>query len=430
MRRIRHLLWLYFILILLEGALRKWIFAGFSDILLVVRDPIALIALVIGWRFLLLRPWWVWVQSLIMISIVAFILAMTIGHGDLVTTLYGLRILVLHLPLIFLYPIVFKSSDVLAFARFIGLVTIPMTILIVVQSYLPPDHFLNQAPGGEGSAVFQGALDRFRPPGTFSFTSGISSFFTLASAAVAILLFCSPLTLYSRLASPFLLSSLVVALPVSISRSLLAGYLQVIVCLLSASLLARSKLVPLLVSLLILFSSITIGVRIPVFRATANAFVARWDAAAGISASNDTRQGSALTQFQGRVLQPLVRPFQNPDQYPFLGRGLGISTNVGSQRLIGQRIFLVDEDSWPATIGELGLPLGYSFLLWRIFLATWLTRLSIRSAIQGNRLPMILLGASFLPLLSGQLSQPTNLGFIVFSAGLTIAAADIRRNPS
>jgi hypothetical protein len=41
-------IWAYFILLIFEGALRKWIFPGLSNALLLVRDPIAL-WLVIVW---------------------------------------------------------------------------------------------------------------------------------------------------------------------------------------------------------------------------------------------------------------------------------------------------------------------------------------------------------------------------------------------
>ena len=40
-RRIVGLLWVYFALLIGEGALRKWVLPGWSDALLVARDPIA-----------------------------------------------------------------------------------------------------------------------------------------------------------------------------------------------------------------------------------------------------------------------------------------------------------------------------------------------------------------------------------------------------
>ena len=41
-RIVRFLIWTYFILLIIEGALRKWVFPQLSNPLLVVRDPVAL----------------------------------------------------------------------------------------------------------------------------------------------------------------------------------------------------------------------------------------------------------------------------------------------------------------------------------------------------------------------------------------------------
>src|SRR6202022_5134648 len=44
LRSIRLLIWLYFWLLLWEGALRKWVFPSWSTPLLLVRDPVLLLA--------------------------------------------------------------------------------------------------------------------------------------------------------------------------------------------------------------------------------------------------------------------------------------------------------------------------------------------------------------------------------------------------
>jgi hypothetical protein len=49
-------------------------------------------------------------------------------------------------------------------------------------------------------------------------------------------------------------------------------------------------------------------------------------------------------------------------------------------------------------------------------------RLALRAAVRGNRITLILVGACFLAIVNGQLSQPTGLGFIVLSGGLTMAS--------
>ena len=39
---IRKLVWIYFILLMIEGALRKWLLKGLSEPLLIIRDPIVI----------------------------------------------------------------------------------------------------------------------------------------------------------------------------------------------------------------------------------------------------------------------------------------------------------------------------------------------------------------------------------------------------
>ena len=131
-----------------------------------------------------------------------------------------------------------------------------------------------------------------------------------------------------------------------------------------------------------------------------------------------------LGVIQNRVLGGYTTAFENRDATPILGMGIGMGTNVGAQRLAGERTFLIAEGSWEAILGELGLPLGFMFIAWRVALAWFLLQLSLRSAAQGNSLPMMFLGASLFWVISGGLSQPTSLGFLVVSAGLTWASAN------
>lgn len=160
-RKVQLLLWTYFWLLIFEGALRKWIFPGLSNPLLVIRDPVCILAIALGWRFLRRSPWWGWVVGIWSIVAVAVVLALLVGHGDLLTALYGARIFCLHFPLVFLFPLVFDRDDVWTFAKALLLVCIPMTVLISFQYSLPQSHFLNLAPGGEEGG---GLLERSASP--------------------------------------------------------------------------------------------------------------------------------------------------------------------------------------------------------------------------------------------------------------------------
>lgn len=433
--RIRQLLWLYFWLLIFEGALRKWIVPGLSSPLLLVRDPLALLALVWGWPLLQTTRWRSWLQPLQVIGPIAFLLAITVGHRDIPTALYGTRVLLLQFPLIFLYGEVFERRDVIRFARAVLWLAIPMTVLLAMQSNLPDSHVLNVGPGGIGTAAYQGALGRSRPPGTFSFISGVASFYSLAAASLFILLYDVRTSLRNRLLGTAAAIALVGAVPLSVSRSLLAGYLLVLATLIVALALSRTRLDSLLAGLLGLTIAVGIATTIPAFQDAAPAFLARWEssgAAAGVDRGEEGDLGIVTNQLQTRVLPGFVTPFSNLDAVPLLGYGIGMGSNVGAQRLSGQPAFLLGEGGLEATLGELGLLLGLAFLLWRLALVVWILRLSLQAAIRGNRLPLILTGCSALPLLSGQLSQPTALGFVVLAAGLNLAAFNgpVTPNPS
>lgn len=429
---VRRLLWTYFLLLIFEGALRKWLLPSLSSPLLLVREPIAILALWQGWPLLKRPIWQSWTLPIFLIGALGFLFTIAFGHADLYVGLYGLRTFLLQLPLIFLFPAVFDRSDVFKFMWTLVYLSIPMTILIVAQSNSPDTHILNVAPGGEGSAAFDGALGRSRPPGTFSFITGVVSFYSLAAASFFSLLYERRPSLIHLITLSIAGIGLVVALPVSISRSLLAGYLQVIVSIVCALILSRTRFTPLLYGIFGLVISIFIASNVPAFQQTSEAFVARWEnagAASGSVRSDVGDLGVATDQISIRVLPSLTTPFATLDDIPFFGYGIGLGTNVAAQRLRGNLGFLAGEYAWESSINELGYLLGPLFIFWRVAFAVWLVRLGFKAARLGNRLPMILSGASAFNLMQGQIAQPTALGFLVFSVGLTLASLNYSKLP-
>jgi hypothetical protein len=429
LKQVRQLLWIYFILLIFEGALRKWFLPGLSSPLLLVREPFAFFALLYGWPLINKKPWQSWLEPLLLIGWLALFFAIAFGHGDLFVAIYGARTFILQLPLIFLYAAVFNKDDVLKFCWALLLLSIPMCILIVLQSNLPETHILNVAPGGTGTALFDGALGRSRPPGTFSFITGVASFFPLGLASLFILLYNTKLNIIARILCTIASIALVVAIPVSISRTLLANYLMVLVSLIVALLIARTRIIPLITGLLGILVAVLIATAIPAFQETSEAFTARWELAGAASGSVREEVGDvgvASDQITKRVLPGLIGPLSHIDTLPFFGHGTGMGSNVGAQRLSGDKVFVLGEGGWEVSLGELGLPLGLAFLFWRIAFGFWLSSLSIKAALRGNILPLILLGTSLFVVVQGQLSQPTALGFVVLSTGLNLASL----NPS
>jgi membrane-associated HD superfamily phosphohydrolase len=173
---IKIAIWLYFLLWIFEGALRKWILPSLATPLLIVRDPIAI--------YIILRAFYLnvkFVNPYIVFSIIFTLLSLSItltfGHGNLFVGLYGARIMMLHFPLIFIIGSVFTKEDVVKMGRVLLVINIVMTIIVYFQFSSPQTSFINIGVGGEGSAGFSGALGYSRPPGTFSFTTGFCILF-------------------------------------------------------------------------------------------------------------------------------------------------------------------------------------------------------------------------------------------------------------
>src|SRR6476659_4210032 len=96
--RIKILIWLYIVLLLVEGAMRKWWFPSLADYILVIRDPVvlAIYALAIIEGVFPVNIFTAVIGGLAGASILASLLG---GQTNLVVLAYGLRINYLHLPL-------------------------------------------------------------------------------------------------------------------------------------------------------------------------------------------------------------------------------------------------------------------------------------------------------------------------------------------
>jgi hypothetical protein len=365
-----------------------------------------------------------WILGLVTIGFLSFLSAMLVGHRDLVTAAYGTRILVLHFPLVFLIGAVFTRDDVWQFGRAVLLLAIPMTVLIAFQYSLPSSHFVNVAPGGEGTAGFSGAMGKMRPPGTFSFITGVSSFYGLAAAFFAGWLTCGPRPLprWMWLSA----AGMVFALPLSISRTLFFHHGLVASFALLASALAGRAVKSLLAGCLVLVLLAAGISQFELFQEARVVFLDRWEKAQKSDAPDEGIAGILINRVGGSFVQA----FAMSDDVQLLGMGIGLATNVGAVRAVGAKGFLVAEGAWPAMVGELGPILGFALIAWRVALALKLALLACRQAMLKNTLPLILGGMALQGLVLGQTSQPTGLGFLVLGAGLMLAACNLPRRDS
>jgi hypothetical protein len=420
-RKVQLLLWAYFWLLILEGALRKWVFPGLSNPLLVVRDPVAVLAILAGLGILRRSRWWPWVLGLWALAAIAVVLAIVFGHGDVFTAVYGARILLLHFPLVFLFPLVFDREDVWVFAKALLVTCIPMTVLIALQYSLPQSHFLNFAPGGEEGGGFTGALGKYRPPGTFSFTNGISIFYPLAAGAFAAWITAIP----SRSGKWIWVSAaaLILALPVSISRTIFFNYALVVVFAIVAAAVSGRAVKNFLMGSAVL-AGVFLGVsQLEIFQDARGAFEARWEMATQAEGGDEGVAGVLANRVGGAFLDG----FRMIPEVPLAGAGIGLGTNVGAKLTTGERSFLIAEGEWGSIVGELGPILGVILLIARLGFAIFMLRAAVLQSLKKNTLPLILCSSALPAAMLGGTAQPTSLGFLVVSCGLVLAACNPTR---
>ena len=419
LQKIRRLVYLYFFLLIIEGALRKWIVPQFSNPLLLVRDPVVLAIYFLAWRARVF-PRNTFISSLAIIGVLTWIVAIFVldpyvpMSRILLVTAYGFRSNFLHLPLIFIFARVFDADDVRKIGWWILLGMIPMSLLMALQFHSAPDSFINRTVGlGEGEQITAGG-GKIRPPGTFSFISGPIYYVTGAAAFV----------LYGALRSATYRSwlllgagcSVLLAIVVSGSRSLVVSVLLVVLSLVIVLLVRPDSLNRFGKSLVLVVVALLIVTRLPIVHEGLNILSSRFTESA--EAAETTITGGLIQ----RTLGGFTEGLGHLGHAPIFGFGLGVGTSGGAAFLMGQSTFLLSENEWTRIIFESGPILGLAFLLWRAALTGYLGFVSLRALTRAEILPLLLFSAGFLIILNGQLGQPTSLGFAVVLNGLCLAS--------
>jgi hypothetical protein len=417
-RRIRQLIWLYFWLLIFEGALRKWVAPQLSNPLLIVRDPVVLLIYYYAIRAGIF-PKNIWIYSLAVIGGLSTALSFLVLWPYLpplpiaLVTGFGFRSNFLHLPLIFVIARAVRMEDVKRFGWWTLLLMVPMALLMVGQFRAAPDAFLNRTAGGEGE-MMTAALGKVRTAGTFSFVVGVAAYCALTTG------FLIWAALRRDVYKNWLLfaagSALVIGIAVSGSRSVV-GACAVVAAMLIVLLVLRPSAVnrfgqTVIVTLILGF----IVTKTPIFKEGFNVLSTRFNE---VAEASEKSIGVGLIE---RVAGDFQEGFYVLTKAPWPGYGLGIGTNAGAKFLTGRSMFLLSEGEWPRIFLESGPILGLAYVLWRCAIVVFVGLQCLRSIRLGNALPLLLFASSFLPLTNGQFGQPTVLGFAVFAAGLALAA--------
>ncbi|RZL02607.1 MAG: hypothetical protein EOO89_28945 [Pedobacter sp.] len=293
--------WLYFFLLILEGALRKWVLPGLATPLLVVRDPLIIVMLFVMWKDSIL-PSGLYLIGMVVLGILATSTALLVGHGNLQVALFGVRPLLLHFPMIFIIGKLFKPQDVLKLGRITLIIGIPMALLIAAQFYSPQSAWINKGLNDEvEGAGLSGAMGYFRPSGTFSYTTGNTLFFSLVGC-FCVYFWMNP----TQIKKTILYAStaaLLLAIPLSISRTLLFHVALSLVFSFIAALVNPSYLKQIFIIFGAGIVALIILTNISVFQTATEVFTARIDNA-------NTAEGGLEGTLFGRVYGDMTAPFE------------------------------------------------------------------------------------------------------------------------
>ena len=415
---IKIAIWLYLLLWIFEGALRKWVIPSLATPLLIIRDPIAIYILL---RSLYLNVKFInpYVVLSSIFTLLSLAITLTFGHGNLFVGIYGARIMLLHFPLIFIIGAVLTKDDILKMGYLMLVITILMTFIVYLQFISPQSAFINIGIGGEGSAGFSGAMGYFRPSGTFSFITGLASFYVTSSVFVFYFwLSKEPVSKILLIGSSL---ALIFALPLTVSRTAVGGVVLVGIFAFIGSAASFKQLVKIIFTVFILFLLFTILQKTTtVFNLGTEVFMSRVDTASGQS-------GGFQESFFSRIFGDFTRPITDLLKSSLFVGNLGMGTNAGAQILSGSNKFLLAEDELGRIGAEQGLLLGGGIIILRLGLALNLFLKSIRLPKEEKLLPMIFCGTALFSLTQGQWAQPSMLGYSVMVTGLLLASMNKNR---
>ena len=177
-RSINNAIFLFYILLFVEGILRKWVFPSLSSPLFFIKDPVLIYMYWICWKNKLF-PKTVLFQASLILLVAYLILSLTqmiVYTTPFFASVYGWRNYFLYMPLAFIMQRHMTKKDLIRIAKFTCYIGIPIAILSYMQYLNPPDAFINKNAGENSGAGFTVVGDIVRPYGPFSFVSGMAFF--------------------------------------------------------------------------------------------------------------------------------------------------------------------------------------------------------------------------------------------------------------
>ena len=420
MPRLKKLFWAYFLLLIFEGALRKWLVPWLSAPLLVVRDPVGLLILLEAFR---VEKWprkWSLATGFLTVALLILCAAQLIGiENPWVAAVYGLRSYLLPFLVAFVMGENLAVGDLRQFGRWTLWILLPMTALEIAQYIAPAGAFLNRG-AYEGSGQIYYAGGHVRAAGTFSYAAGPINFVLLAAAFVLYGL------LNERIAKKWLLwtatGAAFLSIPILGSRTVVFELAGLVVCVGIAALMGVSQLTRVFKIAAPVVAVFLLVSLLPIFTRATRTFAARY------AEANRLEGGTARQAVEHRAILPVLYQIENADytKHP-IGIGMGRGAAAISKLMTGEVEFITGEGELGRVLTELGPLCGAAFMLFRLLLALYLFAQALAEARLQEPLALLLVPLTVTSLLVSVCEQPTEQGFMVIAIAFSLAAIKLSR---
>lgn len=417
---LKKLFWLYFLLLIFEGALRKWVLPQWSGPLLVIRDPVGLYIL---WEAYRTHKWpRRWAVSMQMLTVLLTGLClMQVISGDIVwmVGLFGLRTYWLPLMVAFIMGENLDAEDLRRLGVCALFLLLPESVLAALQYISPASAFVNRGSykGAEQITYIAGAS--VRASGTFSFVAGLEYFVALAG----------PFLVYGMISANFAKKwllwasalSLIICIPMMGSRTVVVLLLGMIGCMVLSALLGATQLLKLLRVLVPLLLIGFAASLLPVFSNALQSMTSRF-ADATVTEGGGSLEETLIV----RVLDPPSRAVQNAmasDRW--LGIGIGRGAVAVQAFLHAPGETQVGEYEFSREFVEMGPIVGGIYELFKLFVCFSLFAAALAKAREHEPLTLLLFPLVVGTLLFGTFEEPTIGGFMVMSMAACLAALNL-----
>ncbi|CAN8139496.1 O-antigen ligase domain-containing protein [uncultured Thiomicrorhabdus sp.] len=350
-----------FLIVLFEGAIRKWVWGGATIPLLGLRDLIVVGAVFWGilhryfnfraWPEILLLFWTVLIVFWSGVQMLSGLMPPIVGA-------IGFRFWVLYLWFALLCARALSWQDIEYLFKLFSLTLLFMVPLALVQFMSPPTAWINKQAGGEDQFIFQVIKDIVRTTGTFSFTAGYTTYLAFVTPAILWMMSGGLKGTMNPLLRLLIIGLFFVGALVSGSRGTLITTLFFVGMWFLLLLFANKlpKLSPGKILLGVAGFVVLIVLLFPILERSFNANAQRFEDA-------------AHEDVNARVSNMFLGSGQNWDGFEILGYGIGAGANA-SANFMNSSGFLLGENEFERTLNEGGIIGLFAILLkWMIVLS-------------------------------------------------------------